>query len=262
MFFKKKSLGQNFIIDKKIIDLIIGVGNIDSKDEIIELGPGNGALTEKIIAKEPKSITVIEKDERLVDILKKKFSNDLNIINKDMMKVSYENYLKENSIIFGNLPYNISTQILAKWIKIRNLDKFCKKLVLMFQKEVAERIIAEPNTKNYGRLSILSNWRMKVEKVIDIKPNSFSPPPKVNSSLLVFIPKKKYHKLKDPKSLEHVTNIFFSNRRKMVKKPLQFLFKNYEDISKTLSIDLNLRPQNLDNITYYKICEFYEASIY
>ena len=261
MFFKKKSLGQNFIIDKKIIDLIIGVGNIDSKDEIIELGPGNGALTEKIIAKEPKSITVIEKDERLVDILKKKFSNDLNIINEDMMKVSYENYLKENSIIFGNLPYNISTQILAKWIKTENLDLFCKKFILMFQKEVAERIIAETNTKNYGRLSILSNWRMKVEKVIDIKPNSFSPPPKVNSSLLVFIPKKKYHKFKDPKSLEHVTNIFFSNRRKMVKKPLQFLFKNYEDISKVLSIDLNLRPQNLDNITYYKICEFYEASI-
>ena len=178
-----------------------------------------------------------------------------------MLKISYEDYLKKNIIIFGNLPYNVSTQILVKWIKLKDLDKYCKKLILMFQKEVAERILAESNTKNYGRLSILSNWRMKVEKIVDIDPESFSPPPKVKSSLLVFIPRTKYYKLKDPKNLEHITNIFFSNKRKMIKKPLKFLFKNFEEVSEKLAIDLNLRPQNLNNLTYYKICDLYEKLV-
>ena len=102
---------------------------------------------------------------------------------------------------------------------------------------------------------------MKIDKIIDIEPESFKPAPKVKSTLLVFIPKKKFYNLKDPKNLEHITNIFFSQRRKMIKKPLKFLFKNFEEISKKLNLDLNLRPQNLDNITYYKICEIYEASI-
>ena len=131
----------------------------------------------------------------------------------------------------------------------------------MFQKEVADRIIAETNTKNYGRLSILSNWRMKIDKIIDIEPGSFKPAPKVRSSLLVFTPKNRYYNLKDTKNLEHVTNIFFSQRRKMVKKPLKYLFNDFEKISKNLSIDLNLRPQNLDNLTYYKICELYELEL-
>ena len=131
----------------------------------------------------------------------------------------------------------------------------------MFQKEVADRIIAETNTKNYGRLSILSNWKMKINKVIDIEPGSFKPVPKVKSTLLVFTPKKNYYNLKDTKNLEHVTNIFFSQRRKMIKKPLKFLFKNYEEISNKLNLDLTLRPQNLNNLTYYKICEKYETLV-
>ena len=131
----------------------------------------------------------------------------------------------------------------------------------MFQKEVADRIIAKTNTKNYGRLSILSNWRMKIDKIFDIEPESFKPEPRVKSTLLVLVPKNKIFNLKDPKNLEYVTNIFFSQRRKMIKKPLKILFKNYEEISKKLNLDLDLRPQNLDHITYYRICELYEASI-
>ena len=258
IFNPKKSLGQNFLIDDKVLNKIIEVGNVNFENVVIEVGPGNGALTSKIFEKKPKKLTVIEKDERLFQLLNKKFGSLINVINDDMMKISYDEYFEDNLVIFGNLPYNISTQILAKWIKINNLEKFCKKLVLMFQKEVADRIIAETNTKNYGRLSILSNWKLKIEKIIDIEPESFSPSPKVRSSLLVFIPKKKYHIFKDPKNLEHVTNIFFSQRRKMIKKPLKFLFKNFDKISKELSIDLNARPQNLDRETYYKICELYE----
>ena len=254
----KKNLGQNFLIDEKIINQIVDIGNISSEDSILEVGPGTGALTQKIIEKKPKEITLIEKDERLANKLKENFTDKVNVINEDMLSLSYEDYSNKNLIIYGNLPYNISTQILAKWIKMRSLNKFCKKFILMFQKEVADRIIAESNSKKYGRISILSNWRMKIDKIIDIEPNSFRPTPKVKSTLLVFMPKEKFFKFKDPKNLEHVTNIFFSQRRKMIKKPLKFLFADFEEIAKKLSLDLSLRPQNLDNETYYQICEIYE----
>ena len=129
----------------------------------------------------------------------------------------------------------------------------------MFQKEVADRIIAKTNTKHFGRLSILSNWRMEVKKIIDIEPESFKPSPKVKSTLLIFVPKRKFFEFKDPKNLEHITNVFFTQKRKMIKKPLKLLFKNYEEISKKLNIDLNMRPQNLENVTYYEICKYYES---
>ena len=258
MIVTKKSLGQNFLIDEKIIDLIIEEGNIKEDDTILEVGPGTGALTRGILKKKPKEFIVVEKDQKLANDLTNQFGNILEVINDDMMNIYYEKYQEKNMIIFGNLPYNISTQILAKWIKMKNLNKFCKKFILMFQKEVADRIIAKTNTKNYGRLSILSNWKLNIKKVTDVGPNSFKPAPKINSSILVFTPKENFYNLNDPKNLEHITNIFFSQRRKMIKKPLKFLFKNFEDIKEKLSLDLNLRPQNLNNTTYYKICELYE----
>ena len=260
-FSAKKSLGQNFLIDKKMIHLITEVGDINSKDIVLEVGPGTGNLTEKILEKKPKDFILIEKDKRLVDLLKQKYGNKINIFNEDILKFSYKNYYDKKLVIFGNLPYNISTQILAKWIKIQNLDKFCKRFVLMFQKEVADRIIAKTNTKNYGRLSIFANWKMNIEKIIDIEPISFKPAPKVKSTLLMFTPKKKFFELNDPKNLEHVTNIFFSQRRKMIKKPLKFLFDNFKDLERELNLDLNLRPQNLDDLTYYKISKMYESLI-
>ena len=260
-FTQKKSLGQNFLIDQNILNNIADIGKVGHEDLVIEVGPGSGALTNKILERKPKNLIVIEKDKQLSNFLLKKFKEKIKIINEDMLNISYENFKGKNHIIFGNLPYNISTQILAKWIKIKNINIFCKKFVLMFQKEVADRIIAKTNTKNYGRLSILSNWRMKIEKIFDIEPESFNPAPKVRSTLLVLVPKNNFYNLKDPKNLEYITNIFFSQRRKMIKKPLKILFKNYEEVSKELNLDLDLRPQNLDSITYYKICELYEASI-
>ena len=257
-FLAKKSLGQNFLHDKKIINLISELGNIDNKDIVIEVGPGTGNLTEKILEKNPKKLIVVEKDKRLSDNLKNKFQEKIVIFNQDMLNFPFHKYLYKKIIIFGNLPYNISSQILAKWIKMKNLDKICKKFILMFQKEVADRIIAEFNTKNYGRLSILANWRMEIEKILDIDPKCFKPSPKVISTLLVFIPKKKYYNIQDPSKLEHVTNVFFNQRRKMIKKPMKILFKDFENISEQLSLQLNLRPQNLELLTYYQICEMYE----
>ena len=136
----KKSLGQNFLKDKKIINLIAEIGDINNNDTILEVGPGTGNLTEKILEKKPKEFVVIEKDKRMIDHLNKRFGNKIKVINEDMLKFSYEIYDNKNLIIFGNLPYNVSTQVLAKWIKIGNLDSFCKKFILMFQKELMKVI--------------------------------------------------------------------------------------------------------------------------
>ena len=253
----KKSLGQNFLVDDKILNLIVGLGKIGSNDIVLEVGPGTGNLTEKILKKSPKKIIVVEKDKNLSIMLRKKFNN-VEVINEDILKYNQSFLYKKKIIIFGNLPYNISTQILTSWIKTKNLNNFCKIFILMFQKEVADRILAEFNSKNYGRISIISSWKMEIEKIIDIDPNSFFPRPKIKSTLLVFKPKNKFYKIKNPRNLEHITNIFFNQKRKMIKKPMQFLFKNYEEVAKELSLDLTLRPQNLSNLTYYKICSYYE----
>ena len=254
----KKSLGQNFLVDLKILNMIADLGEIRSNDTVLEVGPGTGNLTEIILQKNPKNIIVVEKDKNLSLILKKKFAKTVEIINDDILNYNLDIYFDKKIIVFGNLPYNISTQILTSWIKTNNISNFCKKFILMFQKEVADRILADYNSKNYGRLSIISSWKMDIKKIMDINPGSFFPAPKVKSTLLIFKPKHNYFKINNPKNLEHVTNIFFNQRRKMIKKPFKFLFKNYEEVAAKLSIDLKLRPQNLNNLTYYKICSYYE----
>src|SRR6056300_53630 len=128
----------------------------------------------------------------------------------------------------------------------------------MFQKEVADRIIADFNTSDYGRLSILSNWKLNITKICDIKPESFSPRPKIDSSLLFFSPKKNFFKINDAKNLEKITRIFFNHRRKMIKKPFNQIFNGNAKILDKLKIDLNLRPQNLDLMTYYNLTKEYE----
>ena len=176
-----------------------------------------------------------------------------------MLNIDEKKIDKEKIIVFGNLPYNISTEILVNWII--NLDKtyfWFDTLILMFQKEVADRIIAKYNTSEYGRLSIISNWKLDIEKICDIGPESFVPKPKIDSSLLIFKPKKKFFILKDPKNLEKITRIFFNHRRKMLKKPFNQLFNGNNKILKKLKIDLNMRPQNLDLNTYYKITQEFE----
>ncbi len=257
----KKSLGQNFLVDQNIINKIIDTAEIKKDDIVIEIGPGTGNLTEKIVQKNPKKIILIEKDLKLTNLLKQKFlSPSIDIVNHDVLKFPFEQYQNKKVIIFGNLPYNISSQILINLIRINNLGDLCKKFILMFQKEMADRISAEFNTKNYGRLSIYTSWKMEIKKIMDINPSCFKPMPKVNSSIIMLTPKKNIFNIQNPKNLEHVTNIFFSNKRKMVKKSLKILFENFEDVSKNLSINLNLRPQNIEKLTYFKICKLYEES--
>ncbi len=256
--YPKKSLGQNFLKDKNIIDIIVNSADIKKNDIILEVGPGTGNLTEKILSKSPKKIFAIEKDKFLVEKLHEKFNEKIILINEDILKIDEKNYSNTPMIVFGNLPYNVSTQILIKWIRYSNLNNTFKKFILMFQKEVAERIIAQVNSKNYGRLAVLSSWKLKIEKIIDVSPHCFYPIPKVKSSVLLIKPKKEYFNIKNPKNLEHITNIFFNQRRKMIKKPLNIIFKNVNEISKKLNININDRPQNLSSLKYLEICKEFE----
>ena len=258
MIIAKKSLGQNFLIDKNIIDIICNVIDINNKT-VLEIGPGTGNLTSSLIKKKPKKLFVVEKDNQLASLLKKNFDKEINIINDDILKIDENKISQDELVVFGNLPYNISTEILCKWIlNLKDEKIWFKNLVLMFQKEVAERILSNYNSSNYGRISILANWKLKIKKIIDIKPNSFLPKPKIDSSLLFFTPKEDYLKIKNPINIEKITRIFFNQRRKMIKKPYKILFSNNVDILKKLKIDLNLRPQNLDFQTYYKLAIEYE----
>ena len=254
----KKSLGQNFLSDKNIIKSIVEIGNIKHNDTVLEIGPGTGNLTEFILKKKPKIFFVIEKDYNLVKLLYKKFNNKINIINKDVLNFEFSEISKEKIIVYGNLPYNISTEILIKWITDSKKFQSCKKLVLMFQKEVADRIMAKTNSKNYGRLSIISNWRMNIKKEFDISPNCFFPKPKIDSTLLSFEPKKEYFNIKNPHNLEKITKVFFNQRRKMIKNPLKQIFGKPDMILEKLKIDINLRPQNLSPLNYFEIAKEYE----
>ena len=257
MIRAKKSLGQNFLIDKNIIDKIVNIVSIIG-NEILEVGPGTGNLTREILRKNPSRMYLVEKDTFLAETLKKINDQRVKIFNEDILKFDENSLSKNKIIVFGNLPYNVSTEILSTWItKLKN-DYWFSDLILMFQKEVADRIIAQFNTSTYGRLSILANWRLKINKIYDISPESFSPRPKIQSSLIHFTPKKNFAKIKDPLNLEKITRIFFSHRRKMLKKPFNQIFNGNNDLLNKLNINLNLRPQNLDFDTYYKLTIEYE----
>ena len=257
MIKAKKSLGQNFLIDRNILRIITEVTSI--KDKIVlEIGPGTGNLTSFILKKKPKKFIVIEKDNDLASNIAEIFKDQLNIINDDILNVDENSLSSEKITVFGNLPYNISTEILSRWIVNLKTDFWFDRLVLMFQKEVADRIIANFNSSYYGRLTILSNWKLNIEKICDIKPESFSPKPKIDSSLLVFSPKKDFFKINDAKNLEKITRVFFNHRRKMIKKPYNQLFNGNQKILEKLNIDLNLRPQNLNFETYYKLTSEFE----
>ena len=261
MKYLKKSLGQNFLIDLNIIKKITNIVDIKNKD-IFEIGPGSGALTNEILRKKPKSLTLIEKDFYLFKKLNLKYISHkkITVYNEDILKFNLENKLTKNSIIFGNLPYNISSQILVKFIKLKNItSKYCS-LIFMFQKEMADRIIGKHGTSKYGRLSILAHYKFDILKKFNISPNCFFPKPKVNSTVLHFKPHNKiFNKIKKIENLEKITNIFFSSRRKMINKSIKKIFKSNENI-KLIDLNLKSRPEDLKPELYYQITELFEKN--
>ena len=257
MIRAKKSLGQNFLIDKDIINKIVSTVSI-SDNEILEVGPGTGNLTKEILKNNPSKMYLVEKDNFLAESLKEIMDERVVIFNEDILEFDTTSLSKNKIVVFGNLPYNISTEILSTWIVNLKNNYWFSDLILMFQKEVADRIIAQFNTSAYGRLSILANWRLNVNKICDISPESFSPRPKIQSTLIHFTPKKNFVDIKDPLNLEKITRVFFSHRRKMLKKPFNQIFNGNTDLLDKFNLDLKLRPQNLDFDTYYKLTIEYE----
>ncbi len=258
--YAKKSLGQNFLVDTNIIKKIINLTNILDKN-ILEIGPGKGALTDQILKNKPKSLILIEKDNSLSNELKFKYSNNkkITIYNKDVLKFNFEKKLQKDTIIFGNLPYNIASQILVNIIKFKKWPPKYSSLIFMFQKEMAERIMGKRGTAEYGRLSILTNFRLKVMNKFKVSPNCFFPKPKIDSTVLFFKPNTKIkNKIKNVENLEKITHLFFSKRRKMINKSFSKLFKNSQALSKKLEINLSLRPSQLHENDFYKIVECYE----
>ena len=241
----KKSLGQNFLIDKNIINKIISIDNLNNEN-ILEIGPGSGNLTDFIIKEKVKNIVVIEKDESLCKLLGIKFNKikNLKIIKQDILNYNLNNLNLRDVIVFLNVK---------KW------PPFFKKIIFMFQKEVADRILAKPNTKNYGRLAILVNYRLNVIDSFKISKNSFFPVPGVDSKIVVFKPKLKFkYKILNIENLENITNIFFRGKRKMINKPMSKIFKNYKLIAQQLKISLSARPSELSFEDYYRLVEYYE----
>ena len=254
----KKSLGQNFLIDKNIIKKIINLSNIRNR-HVIEIGPGNGELTDEIIKNKPKSITLIEKDFDLTKRLEKKYSENQNLIifNDDILKFNLEKITKKESMIIGNLPYNISSQILVKIIKFKKWPPNFFDLIFMFQKELGEKIIGLYQTPDYSRISILANSRLKVIKKFFVSPNCFRPKPKITSMVIHFKPKLTLLSTKNILKLEEITKIFFSNKRKMINKNIKKLLTQ-KQIKSLNQLNLKSRPSELKPEIYYKITKLYE----
>ncbi len=256
----KKSLGQNFLVDPNIIKKIVNSVNLSKKD-VVEIGPGTGNLTKEIIRQNPNSFLGIEKDAYLSNFLKNNLinNNQFKIVNYDILKFDLEKNIKNKSIIFGNLPYNISTKILINLIKFKKWLPKYKYLILMFQKEVAQRIMSQIGTNSYGRLSIITNARLKVIDHFNISKNCFFPKPKIDSTVIIFKPMiNPSVKFKDIESLEKITNIFFSNRRKMINKSLKKILPKYIIEKNLNNIDTKLRPQELSFLNFFEIAKYFE----
>ncbi len=249
----KRSLGQNFLNDDNFLRLLSKNITTNNDTTIIEIGPGKGALTNYLIKKKFKYLYLIEKDYHLSVQLNnnyKKFDN-IKIINHDALSYDFRNFYKHNDVlILGNLPFNISTQLLFKWLCEKKWPPFYRKMILMFQKEVAERIISNHNKKNYGRISVASQARCKIRKIITAPSKVFFPKPKVDGVVLEFIPSIKYKDL-DFESLLILLKKSFSQRRKKIKNNL----KNHVELLEKLNINLDFRAENISVEEYCKIAK-------
>lgn len=243
----KKELGQNFLLDLNVTKKIASLAG-DLKDKhVIEIGPGPGGLTRALLELGAK-VTAIEKDKRCkpaLNQLKEIYKDNFTIIYGNALTVNYNELAKNYETklkIIANLPYNISTKLLTNWLLNSPWPPFYESLTLMFQKEVAERIIAKPSTKSYGRLSVLSAWRTDAKIVYNLPARAFTPPPKVDSAI-VHITLKKNITAIESKNLELVTGLAFEQRRKMLRKSLSRI--NGEATLAKLNIDSSLRAENL-----------------
>lgn len=243
-----KRFGQNFIFDSNINRKIVSAAGDLSDKVVMEVGPGPGGITLEILKQPIQKLFVIEIDKRWAEVwrnLKKLFDGKLEVIEKDAVNFNEEEIFPQ--VIISNLPYNISTVLLTKWLA--NFDKY-EKLILMFQKEVADRLYAKTCTKSYGKLSVLTQWKSKVEKVFDLEPGCFTPPPKVKSTVVKFTPKEVEE---DYNFFSSVLNDAFLHRRKLLSKTLQKYSKNIEEILQSLGYSRLARAEEISVEGFQKL---------
>jgi len=259
MKFYKKSLGQNFLIDKNIVKKISNITNLKNKD-VIEIGPGKGSLTDEILKKKPKSLLLIEKDNKLSKFLFEKYhqNKSIKIKNFDILKFNFNELKKRKYIVIGNLPYNISSKILINFLKLKDINLKFSDFIFMFQKELAEKIISKYPSKNYGRLSIITSLKLSVSSKFLVSANSFFPKPKVTSMVihLKTFQNPRFN-IKKISNLEKITNLMFSQKRKMINKTIKKIL-NDKKLGKIKELNLNFRPAQLNPEIYYKITELFE----
>ena len=247
----KKSLGQNFIFDKNLLAKISKSIKSKSINSIIEIGPGLGTLTDFLYKKKYKQLILIEKDTRLIQTLKKRFNDTkVTILNIDALNFNYNTNSLRHSIIVGNLPFNVSVDLLYLWTKSNNWPPQHDKMILMFQKEVANRIMALPKNKSYGKLSVVIQSRYKIKKLIDVPASAFTPRPKVDAIILEFTPFNDFG-LIDINKIDKVAKDAFSQRRKKIKNNMS----NYLSEIKSHSISPDMRPEDLTVLEYCNIAK-------
>lgn len=253
----KKNFGQNFLFDLNITDKIVRAAGDLSNHTVIEVGPGPGALTRSILKANPKKLIAIDMDSRCIAVIKDyllpAYPDKLEIIEQDALRFDMGK-IEGRIKIIANLPYNISTKLLLGWLD--NLSKI-DKMVLMFQKEVAERLVASPCSKDYGRLSVKTQWLCDVEKEFDLSPQNFFPPPKVTSTVVSICPYKKPLFNADAEVLEKICAAVFSQRRKMLKVSLKQLSDNPVEILERAGIDEKRRPEELSVEEFCKLSQVF-----
>ncbi len=260
----KKSLGQNFILDQNLTDRIALAAGPLEDSHVLEVGPGPGGLTRSLLRHGACSVIAIEKDDRclaaLADVAAA-FSNRLQVVEADALKIDEARLLSEHEIgnvrVVANLPYNVGSKLLIKWLLVPEWPPWYRSLSLLFQKEVAERIVAAPGSKAYGRLSVMANWRCSTRIAFDIPPRAFTPPPKVTSSLVVLTPHADVKPQFAPTDLEAVVAAAFSQRRKMVKASLRQLGVPTDQMLKDADIDPSVRAENIDVEGFCRLTEAY-----
>lgn len=254
----KKRFGQNFLHDKNIINQIVKSSSCDGK-RIVEVGPGPGLLTNAILEKKTKKVLAIETDKTFLPILeelKEKHPKKFEFIINDVLKVDLDKLISKNYSVISNLPYNISVPFILSFL-IKEQPVKWEKLTLTVQKEVADRMMAKINTKQYGRLSVLTQWRCRIKKICEIKPSCFIPPPKVISTVISIEPKKNIL-IPSVKNFQKIVSHAFGFRRKTLKKSLSKLDIDINKLADLCEIDLSLRAQNLSVDDYINLTIGYE----
>lgn len=244
----KKNLGQNFILDLNLTRRIARAGgNLDGRT-VIEIGPGPGGLTRALLMEGAGRVIAIERDERCLPALEQianAYPGRLEVLHANAMDIDPNALAPSGCRIIANLPYGIATELLIHWLTADRWPPSYDRLILMFQREVAERIVAGPQTKAYGRLSVLAHWRTESRILFNLPPQAFTPPPKIESSVIELIPRPSPLPVGSCDALQRLTAAAFGQRRKMLRQSLKSIFQDPEKKLKNAGIDPTFRAEAL-----------------